>query len=312
MSNITCVNNLSKNIINFFLDQLSIVLDIHYISTHCHSSNEPRDILSNSTLFHPLVICNHVSELDPFLLFFIFQENKKIYRFISDISIKDIPIFGYIAEFYNTIFVNSHYHNTPTRNLRQLSFEMPSFGSGLSDNDDLVCTSSLRKGVNCLTNTPIRRVKPIRGSYNHTQRMNNRTLEMEISKTDNICIFPEGTIYFKKTINRSNRFCKNKLKIPNFKNVLCPRVNGFATVNRILQPDKITDITLEYIYLDNPDFLQNNKVPLTIAFILLYPPSKIIITIREKTIESENPELFIMNIFREKDAFIESHIPAKM
>jgi hypothetical protein len=82
-------------------------------------------------------------------------------------------------------------------------------------------------------------------------------IKKNIKKNDKIMMFPEGTLFYKPMIKKSNEICeKNKLK--KYKNVLCPKINGFNTVIQIIKPKKITDITLIY-HFNNKNFL--NKSP---------------------------------------------------
>jgi hypothetical protein len=125
----------------------------------------------------------------------------------------------------------------------------------------------------------------------------------QIKSTDNIFIFPEGTLFYKPMIEKSNDICK-KLNIKNFKNVLCPKINGYNCINKILRPKYITDITLYYIWSTKSNFiLEKSKIPLTIKQLIKNPPSKIIIIIQEKLANSN-----IVNIFREKDNEISEFI----
>ena len=90
-------------------------------------------IINKTTKFHPLSISNHVSELDPFILYYLFSKYDMKYRFISDVRIQNIPIFGVISDMENTIYIDR-------RNFIE----------------------------------------------------SKKTMEEQITKNDNICIFPEG------------------------------------------------------------------------------------------------------------------------
>ena len=135
-------------------------------------------IINKTSQFNSLSISNHVSELDPFLLFYVFYKNNISYRFVSDIKVKKIPIFGLIAKFMNYIFID---RNNP------------------------------KEAIDILNK--------------------------EIKSTDNIFIFPEGTLFYKPMIEKSNDICK-KLNIKNFKNVLCPKINGYNCINKIKNSEK--------------------------------------------------------------------------
>ena len=216
------------HIIQLFLSMNNIILEIN---------NEAKEFCS-------IVVSNQISELDPFILFLIFSNNNVEYRFISDNKIKDIPFFGMIADYYDTIYINR-------KNSKEALHE----------------------------------------------------LKEEIDSDDNICIFPEGTLYYKKMIKKSDKICE-KLQIKKFKNVLCPKISGFNCIMSIIKPNYITDITLKFIYPDNypKDFIKNSNDPLTILFLIEYPPIKIICNI--KNIKVKNSNDFIIDVFRDKDCEI--------
>jgi hypothetical protein len=123
----------------------------------------------------------------------------------------------------------------------------------------------------------------------------------DIKKTDNICIFPEGALYYKPTIKRSDKICR-KLKIKKFRNVLCPKRSGFNSIQSIIKSKYITDITLKYVY-PKEDFIKNSYSPLTIQFLMKNPPTKIICNIKNIKVKRSND--FITNIFRNKDKELE-------
>ena len=83
--------------------------------------------------------------------------------------------------------------------------------------------------------------------------------------------------------------------------MLCPKKTGFNCIRSIINPKYITDITLKFIYSDNypKDFIKNSNDPLTITFLMKYPPSKIICNI--KNIKVKKSDKFIIDIFRNKD-----------
>ena len=197
--------------------------------------------------FHQIVVSNHISEVDPFILFLIFSNNNMKYRFISDNRIKNIPIFGIIANYFDTIYINRE---------------------------------NSKKAL----------IK----------------LNKNIKTDDNICIFPEGTLYYKPMIIKSNNICK-KLQIKKFKNVLCPKKSGFNCIRSIIKPTYITDITLKFIYPDNypKNFIKNSNDPLTILFLIKYPPSKIICNIKNIKVKKSNK--FIIDVFRNKDTELSTH-----
>ncbi len=124
----------------------------------------------------------------------------------------------------------------------------------------------------------------------------SKSIKKNTKQSDNVFIFPEGTLYYQKTINISNDTCK-KLAIQPYNKVLCPKINGFYTLLNILKPDYITDITLDYIF-DDPNILKKSKEAMTIANMYKNPPKKIIIIVdRIKC----NNKVDINEIFRKKD-----------
>jgi 1-acyl-sn-glycerol-3-phosphate acyltransferase len=214
------------------------MLYIKIIQIFLYLLNIQFEIINKSTQFHQLSISNHVSELDPILLYYLFSKNDVKYRFISDVKIKNIPFFGFISDMENTVYIDRQNHTTSIK-----------------------------------------------------------TIKEQITKDDYVCIFPEGTLYYKPMIEKSNQICK-KLHIPKFKHVLCPKLNGYNEIQKILQSTIITDITLHYIYSKKSQYIpKKSNIPLTILQLIKYPPQKIIIIIQEKS--SKNPN--VMSIFREKD-----------
>ena len=193
------------------------------------------EIRCKDTDFQSIVICNHVSELDPILLTLLFNKYNVKYRFISDERIKHWPIINTIANHYDTIYI--------TRD-----------GRGVEQ------------------------------------------IKQSVKQTDNICIFPEGTLYYKDMIEKSNRIC-DKHGVERFTNVLSPKLSGFNCLRTILKPNFVTDITLQYVFNDVKQFNE----PLTIANLIANPPSKIIITVQKRRIKGNN---FLMDIFRKKDIII--------
>lgn len=124
----------------------------------------------------------------------------------------------------------------------------------------------------------------------------SKKIKKQTKPTDNVFIFPEGTLFYKPMIDKSNELCK-KLNIKPYKNVLCPKENGFNTLLKILKPKYITDITLDYMY-DDKNFLKKSQKPLTILELYKHPPKKIIITIDKIKVDSDTK---INDIFRYKD-----------
>lgn len=191
--------------------------------------------------FSSLAISNHVSELDPFLLYVIFCDyNIKNYKWICDERLKNITIFRKLAKLDKIILINR-------------------------------------------TNIGIDQINK------------------KVKSNDNIFLFPEGTIYYKQMIKKSNIIC-NKLEINPYKKVLCPKINGFNTIVKILKPKFVTDITLDYIFKDK-NYLKKLTSPLTIQHLLFNPPEKIIITIQKCKIDYIDTNT-IMKIFRKKDKFL--------
>lgn len=117
----------------------------------------------------------------------------------------------------------------------------------------------------------------------------------------NVFIFPEGTLYYKPMITKSNKICdaNNILK---YKNVLCPKKNGFNALKEILKPKYITDITFKYIF-ENKNFLKESKTPLTIHHLLKNRPKEIIIYIDRIKVDANTD---INEIFRKKDELLDN------
>lgn len=127
-------------------------------------------------------------------------------------------------------------------------------------------------------------------------------LKKQIKKNDKIIIFPEGTLFYKHMIKKSNKICIEN-NIPKYKNVLCPKINGFNTISKIIEPKILTDITLIYHY-KNKKFLSKSLKPLTIKNLLLNPPYKI--TVHIKNIKTKNKTRnFVNKIFYKKDKLIQ-------
>ncbi len=123
-----------------------------------------------------------------------------------------------------------------------------------------------------------------------------KSIKQNAQSSDNIFIFPEGTLFYKKSIDKSNETCK-QIGIKKYENVLCPKLNGFNMLCKILKPKYITNITLEYIF-DDKNFLKKSNEPLTISNMYKNPPKKIIITV-DRIRYSE--EININQIFRDKE-----------
>jgi hypothetical protein len=138
-----------------------------------------------------------------------------------------------------------------------------------------------------------------------------KTIKEKVNKDDFIFMCPEGGVFSSlKDCEKSNKLC-DKLNIPYFNNVLCPKINGYNTLVDIIQPSLITDITLNYVYkngsiLSNLNKFMISKIPEKLGEIMrkiiyyLSPLEKVIITINERP-ASQN----IMDIFREKDKELE-------
>jgi 1-acyl-sn-glycerol-3-phosphate acyltransferase len=125
------------------------------------------------------------------------------------------------------------------------------------------------------------------------KQLANDTLVRQIKPTDTVCIFPEGTLLFKSSIERSDLYCE-KIGISKFKNVLAPRETGFSKIREILKCDKYTDITIIY----DVDTRQSTE-PLTLLELIRIRPKKVKIIIDET-------EISITDTFRNKDELIET------
>lgn len=123
----------------------------------------------------------------------------------------------------------------------------------------------------------------------------------------NVFIFPEGTLYYKPMIKKSNKICVAN-NIVKYKNVLCPKINGFNTLKEILKPKYITNITFKYIF-DDETFLKESQTPLTISHLLKHRPKEIIIYIDRVKVDTnaDNADNADINeIFREKDKLLDN------
>ena len=118
-------------------------------------------------------------------------------------------------------------------------------------------------------------------------------LVRQIKPTDTVCIFPEGTLLFKSSVERSDVYCE-KTGISKFKNVLAPRETGFSKIQEIMKCDKYTDITIIY----DVDTRQSVE-PLTILELIRIRPKKVKIIIDES-------EMSITDTFRKKDDLIDT------
>ena len=126
-------------------------------------------------------------------------------------------------------------------------------------------------------------------------------LKKNIKPNDKIMFFPEGTLYYKPMITKSNEICK-KNNMKKFNNVLCPKINGFNTITNIIKCTKITNITLIYHYKDK-SYLEESIEPVTIINLIKNPPIKISVIIQELNVDYNDKQL-INKIFRKKDSFI--------
>ena len=117
----------------------------------------------------------------------------------------------------------------------------------------------------------------------------------------NVFIFPEGTLYYKPMIKKSNKICVTN-NIVKYKNVLCPKRNGFNTLKEILKPKYITNITFKYIF-ENKTFLKESQTPLTIFHLLKHRPKEIIVNVDRVKV---NANTDINEIFREKDTLLDN------
>lgn len=75
------------------------------------------------------------------------------------------------------------------------------------------------------------------------------TIERKINELKDkkvvIILFPEGKIYEKENIDKSNSWCK-KQNIENYTNVLCPRTKGLYTIINKFKPDVMLQSYLTY------------------------------------------------------------------
>ena len=126
------------------------------------------------------------------------------------------------------------------------------------------------------------------------------SIRKNTNMNSNVFIFPEGTLYYKPMIKKSNKICVAN-NIVKYKNVLCPKRNGFNTLKEILKPKYITNITFKYIF-DDETFLKESQTPLTIHHLLKHRPKEIIICIDRVKVDANTD---INEIFREKDELLD-------
>lgn len=65
-----------------------------------------------------------------------------------------------------------------------------------------------------------------------------------------IVLFPEGCLYTKYNSLKSKKWCE-KNNLPDYKNVLAPRINGVYTVLNAFKPEQVIQAVL--LYPDNPE-----------------------------------------------------------
>ena len=121
-------------------------------------------------------------------------------------------------------------------------------------------------------------------------------LTRQLKSTDTVCIFPEGTLLYKSSAERSDVYCE-KMGFPKFKNVLAPRETGFTKIQEIMKQTgcKYTDITLIYD-VDTRQLVE----PMTIMEMFRLRPKKVKVIIDES-------DLSITETFRRKDDLIETY-----
>ena len=121
-------------------------------------------------------------------------------------------------------------------------------------------------------------------------------LTRQLKSTDTVCIFPEGTLLYKSSAERSDVYCE-KTGFPKFKNVIAPRETGFTKIQEIMKQTgcKYTDITLIYD-VDTRQLVE----PMTIMEMLRLRPKKVKVIIDES-------DLSITETFRRKDDLIETY-----
>ncbi len=127
------------------------------------------------------------------------------------------------------------------------------------------------------------------------------SIRKNTNTNSNVFIFPEGTLYYKPMIKKSNKICVTN-NIVKYKNVLCPKKNGFNVLKEILKPKYITNITFKYIFEDKT-FLKDSQIPLTISHLLKHRPKEIIICIDRIKVDANTD---INEIFREKDKLLDN------
>jgi len=200
-----------------------------------HVLNIELEVIRKCNVIHPIITCNHISEFDPVVLFYVLRNNK--IRYVAGVDvIKQVPILNAICEHFNVIFI---YKN------KQLASE---------------------------------------------------ALTRELKCDDTVCIFPEGTLLYKSSSERSDVYCE-KMGFSKFKNVLAPREAGLSKIQEIMNRTdcKYTDITLIYD-VDT----RHSREPMTLLELLRIRPKKVRVIIDESNMS-------ITDTFRKKDDLIETY-----
>lgn len=93
------------------------------------------------------------------------------------------------------------------------------------------------------------------GNHNNETKIDKQIETLTKNGKSIVILFPEGTTYYDKSIQKSNEWCK-KDNIKPFLNSLAPRIKGIQYILKYYQPDII--LLNHLIYLD--DHLHNKAV----------------------------------------------------
>jgi len=159
------------------MDRLAIDILLRMLNIQVH-------VMGRCRTTHPVIISNHVSELDPVVLLYVLQNHR--IRFVAGADVKHNPMFKVVCDYFDVIWLGSDKRTAL---------------------DDIA-----------------RQLRP----------------------NDAVCIFPEGTLFYRASAERSHAFCRKTGRRP-FKHVLAPREAGFSKIRERLKPHgAYTDITLVY------------------------------------------------------------------
>jgi 1-acyl-sn-glycerol-3-phosphate acyltransferase len=108
-----------------------------------------------------------------------------------------------------------------------------------------------------------------------------------------IVLFPEGDIYRRENVVKSDNYCKD-IKIEKFNNLLCPKVKAYETILKYFKPNQIKLINLMYSKNNHKDNKTFVKYMDFLNIFTKYPTCDLFLTSCEK----EKP---LIDIWRQLD-----------